>query len=248
MAIPDLNITEDYAALEVLTQSQLNDAMTSIETYINTDVKPNFEQIGLDVFGASYEFNNDGVQTRTNPLVDDIPFLDDNETITGAWVFSNTVAFSEDVTMQSVVNLTGQYRAKGYRATSNQAIATATITPISLNAESYDVGSMHDNVSNNERLTIPADGTGLYIFSAQATFAASATGTRELYVYKNGSVLVQTINPSPVAGDQCVLTLNFHDVGNGGDYYDARVGQDSGGSLDLVLGQGITYFSCVKVT
>ena len=84
MALVNLDITENYAAFEILTEDQLNEAMQSIETFINTNIKLNFQQIAFDVFGNTYEYNNDGVQTVTPSLSEQIAFLNQDEDIEGA--------------------------------------------------------------------------------------------------------------------------------------------------------------------
>lgn len=248
MAISDLVVTEDYASLTIHTQDQLNDAMTSIEEHINTQIKLNMEQLALDIFDDTYEFNGDGIATRTNPLVTDYAAIDDDEIITGAWTFDNTVAFSETVTLQNVVNMTGQYRCKAYRDSTNLSIPDSTITVVGMNSESYDVTDMHDNTTNNERITIPSDGAGVYVISAQVNFAASATGVRNVYIYKDGTQIAKSVDNGPVAGSNSIINLSIHDYAAGDSYYDVRVYQSSGGALDVIYGAGETSFSVMKVS
>lgn len=247
MAIPDLTVTEDYADLTKLTQDQLNDAMTSIESYCNTNIKLNIEQFALDVFSDTYDFNNDGIQTRATPLVDSIPTLEDNETINGSWTFENTVGFNDTVTATSLVNITGQSRCKAYRSTSSFSIATATITAIEMNAESYDTGSMHDNAVSNTRITIPAAAGGMYLINAQVTFGNSATGRREVHIYKNNALFATVKEFGPDGTENTVLQINAHDNSSGGDYYDVRAYQNTGGALNILSGEAVTFFSMAKV-
>lgn len=247
MAIPTFNATENYDALTILRESQLNSLATSIETQFNTYTKTNFEQLGLDIFGASYVFNNDGVATRATALLDAAALLADNETVTGAWTFSGATTFSNTITSSSTFTSTGQMKAKVYLTTANQTITTAITTAISFNAESYDTGAMHDNGSSPSRLTIPVGGAGVYIFDGQVTFDNNNTGRRELYLYKNGSLVAKSKYFAPDATEDTVLNISYIDNSSAADYYELQVYQNSGGNLDIVNGSAATFFSAIKV-
>lgn len=246
MAIPTSNITENYAAFKILTYNQLHTAMEYIDTQFNSYTSPNFTQLALDVFGT-YTFNNDGVQTVVPCLADIVAKLADNETITGSWTFSNPITFNNTVTSTSTLSSSGQMRAKVYLPGPNQAIPDATVTALNFTAESYDVGGLHDNGVLPNRLTLPGNGSGTYLIHGQATFAANATGRRELYIYKN-SVLAATVKEfGPDAGQQTVLQVSMQDTASAGDYYELRVYQNSGGNLDAVNGAAVSFFSAMKV-
>lgn len=247
MALEDLNITENYDALKILKEVHLNTAMTSIETFINTNVKLNFQQIGLDVFGVTYEYNNDGVATLITPLSDLVGKLAEDEVVTGAWTFSDTVEFEQPVSSISTFTSTGQPRAKAYRTTSDQSIPDATNTTVDLNAETYDIGGLHNTVVNSDRFTLPSGTGGSYSFKAQVTFEPSATGYRKVIIFKNGTTLAQNIETSPDATQNCILHIAVDDEATVNDIYSISVYQNSGGALDLVKDVENTFFSCRKV-
>ena len=157
MAFTTLSVTENYAALQILRKAHLTQAIvTDIETHINSVVKANIEQLAADVFPDSYVFNNDGAQTEGTDLKTAAGLLADNETVTGNWTFSGSLSFSNTVTSTSTFSSSGQTRAKAYLVTANQSISDATETAVAFNSESFDVGGMHDNSTNNSRLTIPS--------------------------------------------------------------------------------------------
>jgi uncharacterized iron-regulated membrane protein len=65
-----------------------------------------------------------------------------------------------------------------------QTIA-GTLTTLAFNTERYDTASMHDNATNNSRLTAPV--TGIYAVTAQVWWGGSADGDRNLALFKNGT-------------------------------------------------------------
>lgn len=69
IALNDLAYTETYNDGEILDESDLDSALTSIQTYINDTVKDNLIQLAKDCFPtATYTFNNDGAASRTATL------------------------------------------------------------------------------------------------------------------------------------------------------------------------------------
>jgi hypothetical protein len=58
-------------------------------------------------------------------------------------------------------------------------------TTLAFNEERYDTASMHDNATNNSRLTAPV--TGVYAVTAQVSWVPNATGDRQLSLRKNGT-------------------------------------------------------------
>ncbi len=247
MAIIPLNVTENYQALKILRQVHLNTAMTSIETYLTTYFANNMEQLRLDIFDPSYTYDNDGLNNLDSPIYNSFAKLGRDDHVTGSWTFEQNVAFENPVTHLSTISSSGQMRARVWRVTSNQSIPDATETVLSFLSETYDVGAMHDNSTNPSRLTIPAGGSGIYKFHAQARFASNATGRREMHIYKNGSKIASYVSPTASAGFDSFLQISADDSASVGDYYEVYVYQNSGGALDVVLGERATYFSAMKV-
>lgn len=63
---------------------------------------------------------------------------------------------------------------------------SVTDAVLNLNAEEADTASMHDLVTNNNRITIPSGGAGRYLINAQTTFASNAAA---LQVRLNGTAI-----------------------------------------------------------
>lgn len=246
MALVDLTLTRNYAALQIYRQSQIDLPYDEIEAW-TTDTNNNLAQIALDVFGAGYEYTNDGVAQFPTALVDRAAILDENETITGSWTFDDTVQFNQPVNSTSTFSSSGQPRVKAYRAFTNFTIPDGIVTDLALNEETYDVGNMHDLVSQNQRIIIPSGGSGSYILSAQVTFDPNGTGRREIRVEKNGSTIAQAKEFNPDASEQTVLQITFQDQAAVGDFYDLVIFQNTGGNLDVIFGEQVSYFTAMKV-
>lgn len=245
--MPTFTPTEDYAALNILTEAQLNSLAASVTAYFNNIVRNNMNQIALDVFGNTYSYNNNGIQTQTPFLAQAAALIADNEIITGNWAFNGTISFSNVVTSTSTFTSSGQQRVKTYLNTVNQTITNNIEEVISFNADSYDVGLMHDTGVNPNRITVPSGGTGLYAIVAQVRFDANATGRREVHLYKNGSKVATVLDVSASASFDSYLQIAYQDQGTAGDYYELYVYQNSGSSLDVVFGERNTFFCAMKV-
>jgi hypothetical protein len=105
---------------------------------------------------------------------------------------------------------------------------------LAFDTEHYDTASMHDNATNNSRLTAPV--TGIYAVTAEVDWTSNATGTRELTLMKNGSTFIaddDTDGISVVFGGQSQsVTAQVRLVA--GDYVEVGVLQTSGGSLNVM--------------
>jgi hypothetical protein len=134
-------------------------------------------------------------------------------------------------------------RCRAYK-TAHQVIADNTLTVATFDVEDFDVGNLHDNVTDNSKFTCPADGAGVYLVIAQSSWEGrNATGGRVgVFIYKNGSqrLFMQEETPDAASGDDNLGTsiqCSGLVVMVPGDYIEMKVQQDSGGALDLL---GIT--------
>lgn len=95
---------------------------------------------------------------------------------------------------------------------SDQVLGVGTVA-VSFDSERFDVGTMHDLVTNNSRLTVPANQGGTYHISAQINMTASNV----FEVRKNGATLLR------VGGDVTYGVLSFHEVLAAADYIELLV-------------------------
>lgn len=123
-------------------------------------------------------------------------------------------------------------RVVAARATrsSAQSVNNATATKIQINSSTFDTHGGLD-VATNYRYTIQVPGK--YRISGTADFAASGTGTRYLYVYKNGSLAAEIARQAGTSGDNNLMggstTLDLVT----GDYIEFYCYQNSGGALNV---------------
>ena len=116
-----------------------------------------------------------------------------------------------------------------------QSIPDATWTAFTWNTEDYDTDSIHDLVTNTERLTVPSGVTKVRL-AGMSGFTANGTGQRHFKITKNGGGFAgdaiftwptadaTTIHYGPVASAIVAVT--------GGDYFEMEVYQNSGGALN----------------
>jgi hypothetical protein len=139
-----------------------------------------------------------------------------------------------------------RYRCK-VKMTSDQTLGNASYTTLTWGGETWDVGTMHDNSTNPDRITIPR--TGIYLVHLQVSWRASATGSRLLGVSKNGtsgfegqpySQIVAADSTTHRQLASAILALNAT------DYLLARAYQNSGGNLDIIADDS-TWFSVVYI-
>lgn len=114
-----------------------------------------------------------------------------------------------------------------------QSIPSGTDTLLNFDTELYDTDNIHDNVTNNTRLTCKT--AGLYLIIGGASFYYNATGRRYLGIKKNntsweavhswGKNQVSYTHMQALALDQ--LSVN--------DYVELVVYQNSGGALNILL-------------
>lgn len=157
-----------------------------------------------------------------------------------AWTAPRTWVTSELVTSaimnthvrDNLLALRSHIGARAYH-NANQSITSATLTVLALNSERYDTDTIHDTATNNSRLTCKT--AGVYAISGNVSFAANATGLRELDILLNGATMIASKTVGNVGGTVATIV----DVGCDyllavNDYVELRVYQDSGGALNVL--------------
>jgi len=124
----------------------------------------------------------------------------------------------------------------------DQTIPDDTNTVITWDQEDYDTDGMHDNVTNNSRITIKT--AGKYSVMAQAVWAFNSTNRRVLDIIKN-SIVIGRMNYSAGSNSQSIVSVVDEFAVN--DILELSVNQDSGGNLNFVA-SGIPYFEAHKIS
>ncbi len=117
----------------------------------------------------------------------------------------------------------------------NQSILSGVQTVLAFNSERFDTDAMHDNVTNNSRITINT--AGKYIVACQIRWAVAATADmRLLTITLNGVTTIANlptgieVYSNVIQYAQALTTM--HDFA-AGDFLEAEVLQDSGGALNV---------------
>ena len=124
----------------------------------------------------------------------------------------------------------------------NQTISDSTPTYLALNSEEFDTDGMHDNSTDNSRVTITK--TGVYVVGFNVGFDSNASGGRAVFLYKNRTDILIAITFDAVATSGFGTAL----IGAGifalapGDYVEVQVYQTSGGDLDVFSGCTLYVF------
>jgi hypothetical protein len=116
----------------------------------------------------------------------------------------------------------------------NQTITDATDTVLTWDTEIYDIGGFHDGV-NPTRLTAPTD--GLYHVGANVRWSNNATGERRVQLLHSSSGNAFASQSAHFASGTAVILLDqqvsMDYYALAGEYFEARVYQNSGGNLVL---------------
>jgi len=129
--------------------------------------------------------------------------------------------------------------------TSDQSISNNTMTTINWNSELYDTDGMHDNSTNNSRITIKT--AGKYSILAQSEWGANSGGFRFLEIIKNGVDSIARVRH--LAENASEHNISFVGEFAVNDYIELIVFQDTGGNLDFESGTILenTYLEAHKI-
>lgn len=118
--------------------------------------------------------------------------------------------------------------ARAFHSTT-QSIPNSTVTTIALDSERFDTDVIHDNSTNNSRLTCKT--AGAYLIAACLGYAANGTGSRQTILKLNGTTNIAAMTTSGLAAAasrHSVSTIYQLAVN---DYVEIVAFQDSGGAL-----------------
>jgi len=109
-----------------------------------------------------------------------------------------------------------------------QNAANADWTELAFNQERWDTDTIHDNSTNNTRLTCKT--AGKYVITGCFTFPANAVGERGARVYLNGTTTIAMSQSLASAADSRMNITTIYNLGVN-DYVELGGYQDSGGIL-----------------
>lgn len=154
--------------------------------------------------------------------------------------FKNDAGTETELTAAGSATVPNAHGARVKRASGNFSVGNNTYTAIQFDAEDFDTDAIHDNSTQNTRLTIPTITgvtTGLWSLSAGGyTDASSGRTDVKFRVNNTTDIAVDLINgPASVMGFQ--LTTKY--VFTAADYVECFV-RTSGGSFNVVYDAGFS--------
>lgn len=124
--------------------------------------------------------------------------------------------------------------ASAYSST-GQAITSATDSPLLLNTENYDTNAIHDISTNTSRFTVPTGGAGKWQGVAYCPWDTNTGGSiRYMWWHLNGTrILGSLVSNQPISSGLDQRSVLPPVTLADGDYLEACVYQDSGGTRTL---------------
>jgi len=125
-----------------------------------------------------------------------------------------------------------------YQTASQTGANYFTGAPVAIpwDAESYDTDSIHDNATNNTRLTVPAGVTKVRLVGGASISNSTSGNFHELSVYKNGSLSYPGMaghrSEVTVTGAGVPISSPVLDV-VAGDYFEMRLTSETDTAIDL---------------
>jgi hypothetical protein len=136
--------------------------------------------------------------------------------------------------------------------TGNQSLSNANQTYISFDAEVYDTNGIHDNSTNNGRLTVPSGNGGYWFIYALGSYDTSSGGGNRMnsFIVNRTSEFGTYAVLTPVSGAQRQEVLSFA-VRNlsAGDYVELLAAQYSGSAINLLGGsENVSRFGMYRLS
>jgi hypothetical protein len=124
---------------------------------------------------------------------------------------------------------------------STTSVPNATEVFIDFNDESFDTDSFHSNVTNPERITIPAGKGGKYQLNARITTSSTQATALSLYLIKNAGTYIGECTIDMQRGGTVQIAQLLSAVAT--DYFRIMIYQQSGATITMNSGQQGTNFS-----
>ena len=123
-----------------------------------------------------------------------------------------------------------------------QTVPDSTTTALAFGNEIYDTDGMHDNATNNSRITIQT--AGIYIVTASVGYTSTPTAANELYIQLGGSTRIVEDSALSGAAYKCVsVTYAF----SAADYIEVIVYADGPRTTRYASLPGVTHFAATWI-
>jgi hypothetical protein len=149
-----------------------------------------------------------------------------------------------------ILNAHKQPAVRAYHNTT-QSLTSGVATALALNSERFDqaggsASAMHDNSTNNSRLTCLY--AGIYQIDGCVEFASNATGARRIWIKLNNTTFIDSALIVTGSGDTHTLKVSCAYALAVNDYVELLASQTSGGALNVLSTANYSpEFSMVRV-
>ncbi len=219
--------------------SGITDAATSLTVATGDGTKfPQAGKFRAVLFAAAYSNPSDDPNAE---IVEAELSAGDAFTITRAQESTTARAWSAGdnffhvLTAGTIEEIEGNMAFRGalVRRTSAQSIPNGAMTAVNWDAEEYDTDGIHDNATNNSRLTVPS-GVSKIRLLGNSDWAVSTVGERVIFMWKNGSAYdiagyARHASPGYQNANIASPVLNVA----AGDYFELIAYQTSGAALNF---------------
>jgi len=162
-----------------------------------------------------------GQTNATIALTDQIVFADTSDS-------SN---LKED-TVQGILDLTIVGDGTSITPNAIQTISNSTWTAIAFQTEDYDDNNLHDNATNNSRITIGT--TGRYVVAGKWELSSTGNGDIGIALSVNGTRTVVEYIDTGAVSENKKMTISYPLALVATDYVELEIFQTSGGNADTV--------------
>lgn len=141
-----------------------------------------------------------------------------------------------------VISSTSIYSGVRVKKTSTQALVNDTQTVVTWNAEDFDTGNYHNNVTNNSRLTVSQ--TGYYSLKSCLQWGVDTSGPRVLLYRINGGTALALSSTTGISNRDTRINGTIDLYLNSGDYIEIVGLHAAVGSLSLQIEEsfaGLTF-------
>jgi len=158
-------------------------------------------------------------------------------------VLTANSAQADGVEWAAIPASTPTFSGCGLSQSGAQSISNTTQTDLTFDTEAFDTDAYHSTSSNTARITIPTGKGGYFLVTARVSYASNSTGTRGLWLRKNGTEVATSFTQPVSTGDITTVQINQVMALAVGDYITMNAYQGSGGALNTATDQGKTYFA-----
>jgi hypothetical protein len=182
-----------------------------------------------------------GPDVDSNPLNNNFTYVDDK---IGALSSLNTINKTNIVNAVNEVNTSlGTHKADKaphpnipkcrVHHNANQSILDSQLTVLNFNSERFDNDTMHDNATNNSRITVKTAGKGVAYIAL--SFGSNSTGIRSVNIRLNGTTILaqdlrQAVNGAATSFAFSCPPYDF----SVNDYLEVTVYHTGGVPIDIV--------------